>query len=149
MSKNTRKLVGCIDTLTSVIRTRFFYVNVEEHEVRDVTMELCEAIDEYNQVAKDIRSTGDYSMMIPFEYRYGLAEYGFGCGLSHYLQEEEFERIVNRFAGSGRILSFPLVDCKISMFTPDDVQHILSCNGVFDQNMVESLKERYGISKEV
>lgn len=141
---SNHKLIGCIKTLKSVIRTRFFYINIERNEVRDVTLELCNSIEDFNKVARNIRDTGEYSMLIPYQYKNGLAEYSFGCGLAHYLQEEEFEKIVAR---SGKELSFPLEECKISMYTPSDVKHILSCRGVFDLNMTDSLKERYGLKE--
>jgi hypothetical protein len=137
-------LIGCIQTLNSVIRTRFFYVNQETSEIKDVTLELCNAIEDFNEHAKKIRDTGEYSMLIPYQYKNGMAEYSFGCGLSHYLQDSEFETIVSR---STKELSFPLVECRISMYTPSDVKHILSCRGVFDMNITQSLKERYGLQE--
>lgn len=142
MKEYGKKLVGCIDKLDSVIRTRFFYVG-ENGEVRDVTLELCEAIHEFNIVTSELRSKGQDFMYIPYKYKYGLAEYSFGCGMSHYLQENTFELIEERYANTGKKLSFPLVECTISMYTPNDVKDILSCESVFDENITESLKERY------
>lgn len=141
--KNTM-LVGCIKTLTSVIRTRYFYVNTETGEVRDVTLELCNRIEDFNAHAKKIQDTGKYSMAIPYQFKNGLAVYSFGCGLSHYLQEEVLQEIVSK---SSKTLSFPLEKCSISMYTPDDVKHILSCKGVFDIHIVESLKDRFNINE--
>ncbi|PLS19311.1 hypothetical protein CVD28_02545 [Bacillus sp. M6-12] len=137
-------LVGCIQTLNKVIRTRFFYVSKETNEVKDVTLELCNAIENFNDHARKIRDTGEYAMFIPYDFKDGLAEYSFGCGLSHYLQRNEFENIITR---SQKELSFPLEKCRISMYTPDDVKHILSCQGVFDMNITQSLKERFGIKE--
>lgn len=139
------KLVGCIDKLDNIIKTRFFFVNPENQEVRDVTMELCEAIEAFNEVARAIRDTGEYSMTIPFDYKYGMAEYSFGCGLSHYLQSDQFSEIEERYANTGNNLSFPLVDCVISMYTPNDVKHILGCKNSFDDKITNALKERFGL----
>lgn len=140
-----KKLIGCIDTLEAVIKTRFFYVNSQTAEVRDVTLELCEAIESFNTVARKIRASakGAYSMIIPYEYKGGLAEYSFGCGLSHYLQESELKEVVERTEKDGKKLSFPLSECTISMFTPDDVDNILECTNVFDYRINDALKARF------
>ncbi len=137
-----KKLVGCIKSLKAfgLIRTRFFFVDPENKIVKDVTEELCAAIRKFNAVAEEITKTGKYSMKIPFDFKNGIAEYSHGCGLSHYLQEREFPKLVER---AGDTLSFPIQDCRISMYTPDDVKHILECKTVFDENIYESLKERY------
>jgi hypothetical protein len=140
----TAILVGCIQTLNSVIRTRYFYVNQETCEVRDVTIELCRTIADFNTHAKELRKKDEYSMVIPYQYNNGMAEYSFGCGLSHYLQETEFEKLVER---SKKPLSFPLTECRISMYTPSDVKHILSCRGVFDASIEDALKHRFGLEK--
>lgn len=138
-------LIGCIKTLNyKVIRTRFFYINKESNVVKDVTLELCNAIEEYNNHAKKIRNSGEYAMLIPYHYKNGMAEYSFGCGLTHYLQQSEFENIVLR---SSNELSFPLVACNIYMYTPSDVKDILNCRGVFDMNITQSLKERYNLKE--
>lgn len=143
--KQVKKLIGVIDSMKgSEIRTRFFYFDQETGEVQDVTHELCEAINQYNEVAHEIRRTGKYSMVIPYEYGYGLANYSFGCGLAHYLQEDVFEEVEKRTAQAGNPLVFPLKECRISMFVPSDVKHILKCKGAFDGNMMNSLKEYYG-----
>lgn len=136
--KNTSVLVGCIDKLgTKTIRTRFFYINKESREIRDVTLELCNAIQDYNQFAKTHNDTPDnYYLVIPYEFKNGLANYSFGCGLSHYLDKCEFENIVAR---SGKPLSFPLEQCSMTMYTPLDIKSIFKCVGVYDINMTEVL----------
>lgn len=140
-----KKLIGCIDTLEAVIKTRFFYVNSQTAEVRDVTLELCEAIESFNTVARKIRASAKdaYSMIIPYEYKSGLAEYSFGCGLSHYLQDSELKEVEVKSANEGKTLSFPLSECTISMFTPDDVDNILECTNVFDYRINDALKARF------
>lgn len=137
-------LVGCIQTLNSTIRTRFFYVSKEENEVRDVTLELCQHVDDFNEKAQAVRDTGEYAMLIPYSYNNGMAEYSFGCGLSHYLQENLFEVVVER---SEKSFSFPLTNCRIDMYVPSDVKSILSCKGVFDSGIEDSLRKRYGLQK--
>ena len=137
-------LVGCIQTLKNTIRTRFFFVDKSANEVRDVTLELCQRVDDFNKKAQAIRDTGEYAMLIPYSYNNGMAEYSFGCGLSHYLQENVFEDLVER---SEKPFSFPLTDCRISMYVPSDVKSILSCKGVFDSGIEDALRERFGIQK--
>lgn len=83
-------------------------------------------------------------MIIPFDYKYGMAEYSFGCGLSHYLQSDQFAEIEKRYANTGKILSFPLAECTIHMYTPKDLEYILDCNNSFDDKITEALKERFG-----
>jgi len=143
MSENTKVLVGCIDKINSEICTRFFFVDKKERIIKDITMELCEAINSFNEVAEEIRKTGEYSMIIPFEYQYGLAKYSFGCGLTHYLQQNVFKTIEERACNDGKLLSFPLSECYISMFTPSDVKDILECKGVFDPSIIGALENRF------
>lgn len=135
-------LIGCIKKCKAFgeIRTRFFYLNEETNDIKDVTVDLCKAIDKYNEVSYEIRKKGDYSMIIPYEYKDGLAVYSHGCGLSHYLQEDTFKEISHR---NNNKLSFPLSDCKLYMLTQDDVKNILNCKSVFDSNIEKSLIERY------
>lgn len=136
-------LVGCIKTCKSFgeIKTRFFAINEEANDIKDVTIDLCKAIENYNEVAYELRKDEGYSMVIPYKYKDGLAVYSHGCGLSHYLQEDTFKDIVNR---NNNKLSFPLEDCKLYMLTSDDVRHILKCKSVFDSKIETSLLERYG-----
>lgn len=102
------------------IKTRFFHIN--EFGYQDVTYELCEGIKKYNSNAYQIIETGEYSLVIPIEYKNGLADYSFGCGLTHYLQESEFLNLSNY------IEEFSLETCKLVVFTPDDVKNILDSN---------------------
>ncbi|KXY50997.1 hypothetical protein AT268_31125 [Bacillus cereus] len=135
-------LVGCINSMKVVgaIKTRFFYLSMETKEVRDVTRELSYAIDKFNEEAKKIRETGEYSMLIPYDYVDGLVEYSHGCGLSHYLQESVFERLTE--VGKD-ILTFPLMGCTLSMYTPADVKNILGCVGSFDLKITDALREQF------
>lgn len=139
----TKILVGAINYLKpfGAIRTRYFYVNPEEGEVKDVTLELYQAIEKFNENARKIRETGKYSLIIPYEFKSGLVEYSHGCGLSHYLQENTFEDIVKLSPN----LSFPLTECRISMFTKSDVKDILECKNVFDEKIFTALKERFSV----
>ncbi|MDM5370511.1 hypothetical protein QUF96_02825 [Bacillus bombysepticus] len=138
----TDKLVGCINKMKTLgkIETRFFYISTETKEVRDVTHKLYCAIDKFNEHAKKIRDTGKYSMIIPYDYKGGLARYSHGCGLSHYLQEGLFYEL----ATIGKdVLNFTLSNCSLSMYTPSDIKNILGCVGSFDINIEDALKERY------
>ncbi|WCK57286.1 hypothetical protein PP175_29285 (plasmid) [Aneurinibacillus sp. Ricciae_BoGa-3] len=136
-----KHLIGCIEDITRSgrIKTRFFYIDSKTKEVRDVTLELCETIEQYNQKAERIRATGEYAMKIPYDYKKGMAEYSFGCGLSHYLQEDIFEDISKEATS----LTFPLASCKLSMYTHSDVTDILECQSVFDGKIQKSLEMRF------
>lgn len=138
----TKRLVGCIDSIMdNTISTRYFYVDTVSKEIKDVTLELCKVIDDFNEVSREILQTETYSLVIPYEYKYGMAVYGFGCGLSHYLQEEEFKTLEAR---AKKKLSFPLSSCLISMYTPSDVLGILECKeGAFDGNIEKALEKRF------
>ena len=78
-------------------------------------------------------------MLIPYEYDNGLVEYSFGCGLSHYLQENVFEVLVQADGNIG----FPLQECRMSMYVPTDVREILGVTGVFDERIKEALLKQY------
>lgn len=131
-------LVGCIDKLKENIHTRFFYVNLTEEIVKDVTQELCLAIDDYNAHATTLHANGHYALTIPYKYKNGMAVYPFGCGLAHYLQEEEFQTIENRVTTK---LSFPLAACRILMYTPFDIKDILGCWTHWE--IADALESRY------
>lgn len=137
--KQTKQLIGCISTLKNVIQTRYFYLDGETKEIKDVTYSLFNAIEAFNELAKAKRETGDYAMLIPYEYDNGLVEYSFGCGLSHYLQENLFEALVE----ADKTIGFPLQDCRLSMYTPSDIGDILGVTGVFDERIKEALLNRY------
>jgi hypothetical protein len=130
-------LIGCINKLMPMkgIETRFFHVSVEKGKVRDVTENLVEAIDKFNESASMKRKLG-----IPYEYKNGVACYSYGCGLSHYLQMDLFKDIQEV---SEDILEFPIGECFLSMYTPADIENILECKGVFSKNIKVSLKEHY------
>lgn len=136
----SKKLVGCISHIKSfgAIKTRYFYVDSDTNTVKDVTLELCNVIEKFNENNREIRLTGKYALIIPYQYKNGLAEYSHGCGLSHYLQEELFKELSELDQ-----LSFPLELCSISMFVPSDVKHILGCSGVFSSAIVRSLEDRF------
>lgn len=135
-------LVGCISSLNPIgkIKTRFFHLDTQTGQIKDVTLELCKAIEAFNKQAKQIRDTGAYALVIPYEYRDGIADYSHGCGLTHYLHTDTFEELVK---AQEKPLSFPLTECRISMFTPSDVKHILECKGVFDTNIENAIKKHH------
>lgn len=133
-------LVGCIQKLGNVIQTRYFYVNPNTSEVKDVTLSLYTAIEAFNRKAHEVRSKGGYAMIIPYEYKNGLVEYSFGCGLSHYLQANVFEELVISVNGD---ICFPLTKCVLSMYTPSDVKDILGVSSVFSEVMGEALLKRF------
>lgn len=137
--KQTKLLIGCISTLKEAIQTRYFYLDSETKEIQDVTYPLFTAIESFNELANAKRKTGAYAMVIPYEYDNGLVEYSFGCGLSHYLQENLFEELVQ---ADGEI-GFPLEACRMAMYVPNDVRHILGVSGVFDERIKEALVNRY------
>lgn len=136
--KQTKQLIGCIATLKEEIQTRYFYMDSETKEIRDVTYPLFRAIEAFNQQANAKREAGSYAMLIPYEYDNGLVEYSFGCGLSHYLQENLFEALVQ----ADSEISFPLQECRLSMYVPSDVRDILGVTGVFDERIKEALLNR-------
>ncbi|MEK5209262.1 hypothetical protein [Psychrobacillus sp. FSL H8-0510] len=143
MGENVNMLIGCINKLEQVIQTRYFYLNQETGAVKDVTLELCESIDSFNEAAREKRDNNEYALIIPYEYNLGMAQYSFGCGLSHYLQADQFILIERRHNAAGKTLSFPLFKCRISMYVPSDIKDILECTGVFDPSIQEALRARY------
>lgn len=137
--KQTKRLIGCISTLEKVIHTRFFFLDSETKEINDVTYPLYKAIEVFNENAKAKRNSNEYAMLIPYEYQNGLVEYSFGCGLSHYLQENVFEAL----AQADSTIGFPLAECRLSMYVPSDVKDILEVTGVFDERIKDALLQRY------
>lgn len=128
-------LIGCIDKIKSFksIQTRFFYLNSETAEIKDVTLELCNAIQDLNKkLRKSKTSKHEYVKIIPYEYKYGLAEYPFGCGLSHHLNENIFEELSEN-------VSFPIENCKLKIYTQNDIRYLLSVKGVFDKEIEQAL----------
>lgn len=133
-------LIGCIEKLDKVIETRYLYLNRETGEIKDVTLPLYQAIQAFNEASLAIRVTGDYAMMIPYDYSNGLVKYSFGCGLSHYLQPDVFAKLTSEFEGD---IGFPLNECQLDMYVPSDVKDILNVTGVFDENIFNALVKRY------
>lgn len=133
-----RKIIGCINNLTwETIKTRWFYLDDKNNICKDITKELYLVINKFN-VNQKLKSekTNDYAITIPYKYKNGLTEYSFGCGLSHYLQEDLFKQLQK----TGKdILSFNLSKCNIKMFTPHDIKHILKCKNAYDINIEECL----------
>jgi hypothetical protein len=128
-------LVGCINKLMSIgdIETRFFYASTEEGKVKDVTENLVEAIEKFNESPSMENRLG-----IPYEYKNGVACYSYGCGLAHYLQPDLFKEIQEV---SNDVLEFPLGECVMTMFTPSDIESILECKGAFDKKIKSALKD--------
>ncbi|PGK51128.1 hypothetical protein CN918_25400 [Priestia megaterium] len=134
-------LFACMRNRTAKeIRSRFLFLNVKTGEIKDVTRELVKAIKKFNTHNQKLRKeTGQYHLIIPYEYKEALATYSFGCGNTHYLQENYFSEIV---AISDDILTFPLETCRIVVYSPEDIKHILGCKNAFDENIEEALLER-------
>lgn len=134
-------LVGCINGIhNSIFSTRFFYVSPADREVRDVTKELCVAISEYNIQADLVNRNGGYAMTIPYTFKNKMAYYSFGCGLTHYLQENMFESIN---MATDYMMSFPLSDCRLAALTADDLKNILNVDNVWDIDLIPALKSYY------
>ena len=137
-------LIGCIQNMKAVglIRTRFFYLAADEKvQVRDVTKELCDVISIRNELAMKLKErTGKHCMVIPYEFKKGMAEYPHGCGLSHYLHQENLKDI-NTIAMN--TMSFPLDECRLIMLTPNDLSSLYGVADVFQEDIGEVLKKAY------
>lgn len=133
-----KKLIGCINNSScKVIKTRWFYLDKKNNTCKDVTKELFLTIDEFNEKQKRIINTY-HIFTIPYEYKNGLTEYSFGCGLSHYLQEDLFGKL-NKVGKN--ILTFNLAECNLQMLTKNDINNVLNCKNSWDLNIEESLIE--------
>lgn len=107
-------LVGCINNdmkRSNTIKTRFFLV--DNNKIKDVTQELCEG-------SKEITT---------YKYNKGLANYPFGCGLSHYLQNNNLNKVKG----------LNLKDAEIMMLTLNDLKHILKVKNAFDSKIETNL----------
>lgn len=134
-------LVGCINGIQSnIFSTRFFYVNPANKEARDVTEELCHGIADFNTQANLVNRNGGYAMTIPYTYKDGMARYSFGCGLTHYLQENMFDSIS---MATDYMMSFPLSECRLAALTLEDVKNILEVEDVWDIEIIPALKSYY------
>lgn len=115
------KLVGCIKTLTwNTIKTKWYYIDEELNTIKDVSTELFQTIEKFNKDQKNIaKDTGKYAMQIPYSYtKDGYTKYSFGCGLSHYLQQDLFSKLKE----VGKELSFDIGKCILQMYTPKDLK---------------------------
>lgn len=102
-----KKLIGCINNKSwKVIKTRFFLI--DGNKIEDVTEKICKKVNE--------------EKISNFKFNNGLANYHFGCGLSHYLQDDNLDKI-------------GLDNTIIEMFTLNDVKSILNCKTVFDEDI--------------
>lgn len=113
----SKVLIGCINNKlgrTNTIKTRFFLL--EDNNIKDVTENICCLVNS-NKISS-------------FKYDKGLANYSFGCGLSHYLQNDNLPKI-------------GLNNTRIEMFTLNDIKYILKCKNAFDINITEAIKEYY------
>lgn len=113
---NKHNLIAIVDLKDTkkLIQTKFFYTN--EKVLYDVTNEICQAIFKYNEEAIKIIKKGKYRLYIPIHYKNGFAEYEFGFGATHVLQQSEFFRI-NKY-----IKTFPLDKCHFKIFMLEDIQ---------------------------
>lgn len=94
------------------IVTRFF--NITDEGIVDVTEALYRGISEYNEVCRDVLLEGGYKQIIPFRFKDGYIRYSFGCGLTHYFQQDQFEEL------SEYVTEFDLNNATMSVLTPDD-----------------------------
>lgn len=133
------KLVGCINSMEyfGEIKTRFIYIS--EEEIKDVSDELCAAINDFNKVQKT-SSENQRLTAIPYAFKDGLAVYSHGCGLSHYLQNHSFKDIEE---ASKKELSFPLSDCSLYILTPDDIKNLLDCKDAWDLTIKDKLYSHF------
>ena len=91
VQKETYFLIGMIQDLgPRWIKTRWVFADLKAGELRDVTAELCESIMIYNEQQ---RQASQAYAQIPYEYQTRLAQYPFGCGLSHYLQSDTYKAL--------------------------------------------------------
>lgn len=109
-------LIGCINNdlkRSNTIKTRFFLL--EGTQIKDITQKLCAG-------TKEITT---------YKYNKGLANYPFGCGLSHYLQNDNLNKVKG----------LNLKGFDIMMFTLNDLKTILKVKDAFDNNIEKSLLE--------
>ncbi|HDF2702580.1 TPA: hypothetical protein PC562_000316 [Clostridioides difficile] len=107
-------LIGCIgNCLRSMkaIKTRFFLI--DNNNIEDVTLKLCKGVEH----------------IAPFRYKYGLANYNFGCGLSHYLDTYNLNTVNG----------LDLNNTHLIMLTLNDLKNIVGCKTVFDIDVEEKL----------
>ena len=136
-------LIGCMFSRSwEQIKTRFIFLNIQSGEIKDVTKELVDAINKYDENGKKLKKeTGRYYLPIPYVYnaKKGLAVYPYGSGNTHYLENDCFADIVK---AANDILTFPLETCRIIVYAPEDINNILECEDAFDKNIEEALLER-------
>ena len=131
--KQPNLLVACIKKLKSDIESRFMLVDLDEGMCKDVTMELCHAIEERAEVIKGLDG---YHTPIPYEFKSPYAVYRFGCGLTHYLEEDTLQELAEYN---------PMFDnVKLKALTPNDLKHILGVKNADDRDLVEALIKYYG-----
>lgn len=107
-------LIGCINNnlrRSNTIKTRFFLI--EGTKVKEVTQKICKG-------AKHIA---------PYKYSQGLACYPFGCGLAHYLQNDNLEDIT----------TLDLTNTRMEILMLNDLKHILKLKNAFDENIENKL----------
>lgn len=128
-----KKLVACIKTLgTRTIKTRFVLVDTKTEECTDVNVALYEAI---KKRGEEIKKQGKYATPVLYEYKEPYMVYSFGCGLTHYLEDdilEELAKYDSLFEGA-----------TVSALTPNDLKHILGVKNADDERLKEAVLKYY------
>ncbi len=126
-------LVGCIKILTlDKIGTRFIYVDTDSGFTYNVTDALCKSIDTFNKAIGKVR--------IPYKYENGLAVYKNGYGLTHVFEPSIFKNI---WTVTGERVTFPLPECTMDIYTPEDIKNILKCKDAYDPDLIDAVTNHY------
>lgn len=94
------------------IKAKFFLAT--DNDIEDVTAKLYNGINSYNESCRDELSKGRHKLIIPYRFKDGYMLYSFGCGLTHYLQDDNFEELNDYVKG------FSLINAKLTVLTPSD-----------------------------
>jgi hypothetical protein len=110
-------IFAVMDVTFKDIKSKWFIV--EDDQLINVTSEVFEAVQEYNETA---------SLVIPYRYKNNHIVYSFGCGLTHYLQSDNVSEVLTGFN----------VD-HISVYTKEDIENFYERD-----SFVNALKEVSG-----
>ena len=133
MEDSMKKLVGCIQILNlKTIETRFIYVDTKADLIYNVTEALCDSIDIFNKALGKTK--------IPYTFSEGLAIYKNGHGLTHAFEPSIFKNI---WTVTKDTLTFPLLECTMDIFTPDEIRDTLKCTDLYDANIIKAVLKHY------
>lgn len=123
--KTSKTLVACINNLTSsVIKAKFVLVNRENGTVEDVTSELFDTMQQANT-----------NYFNAFKLKGSMLHYAFGCGLTHYLQNDTIEFLVKE--------NEMFNNCNVEALTPNDLKNILGVKNANDPNLLNAVRDYY------